>query len=178
MPALRIAGARLVSPIDTGRSEFVSAVIDSGPLAGAYLIGAAKVVATENGVTVSFTRMSWREQDYKINAVALDPATSADPVDAQVDRKLMQRFVLPVIFETAQAYAAALARPGQTVVVSAGGASVATPAAAAKEATAAGIAGGLRKAGEASGQAKASAFMPTGSALPILFLDSVRGASK
>jgi hypothetical protein len=170
---LGIAGARLASAIDTSRSEFVSAVIDTGPLAGAYLIGAAKVVPGENGVSVNFTRMTLREREYRINAVGLDPASSADPVAAAVDRKLLQRFVLPVIFDTAQAYAGALARPGQTVVVSPGGTTVGTPAAASKEAAAAGVASGLRKVGESSAQIKATAFMPVGSGVPILFLESV-----
>jgi hypothetical protein len=171
--ALTLAGVKLASSIDTSRGDFASAEIETGPLAGAYMIGEAKLVPGESGLTITFKRMNWRGKYYAINATALDPATSADPVGADIDRKLLQRHVLPIIFESAQAYATALARPSQTVVISNGQATVASPAAVTREAAAAAAAAGFRKIAESASQVKASAFLPANHALPILFLDSV-----
>ena len=54
---VKFAGARLVSPLDTSRTDFISAEITSGPFAGAYLTGKGKLVE-EKGVTLDFNRMS------------------------------------------------------------------------------------------------------------------------
>lgn len=170
---LKIAGGRLVSPLDTAKTEFISAVIDSGPLEGAYLVGKGKMVG-EEGVLMTFTRMTVAGEDYAVNVTGLDNGTSSDAMNADVDRKLLSRHVMPVFFATVAAYMQAIARPSQTVVVtSGGGAQVVTPGAAGREAVATGIAAGATKAGAAFGAEKSTAFLPANTGIGLLFNEAV-----
>lgn len=170
---LTIAGARLVSPLDTAKTEFISAEITSGPLAGAYLVGKGRMVG-EEGVQVSYTRMKFNDVTYAVNVTGLDNQTSSDALAAQIDRKLLARYVMPVAFSTAQAYLLAVARPAQSVVATSGlSTTIVTPGATAREAAAAGLAAGIGKAGESIGQAKPSAYMPIDTSIALLFNDPV-----
>ena len=170
--ALSIAGARLVSPLDTAKSDFTSAEITSGPLAGAYLIGKGRMVG-EEGVQIIYTRMKFGDVSYPVNVTGLDNRTSSDAMAADVDRKLFSRYVMPVVFTTGQAYLAAVSRPAQTVVGSGFSTTVVTPGASAREAVAAGLSAGMGKAAEAVGQSKPSAFMPIDTSIALLFNDAV-----
>lgn len=175
---LSIAGARLVSPLDTEKSDFISAEIDSGPLAGAYLIGKGRLV-TESGVLLTFTRMRFGDDFYAINANGLDSATSSDAIAADVDRKLMSRYVIPVVFSTLQAYLGAVARPAVSVVTTGiATAQVVTPGATAREAIASGVGAGIGKAGEGLTSAKPSAYIPINTPIALLFNDPVKRATK
>lgn len=170
---LGLAGARLVSPCDTEKTAFVTSEINTGPLTGAYLVGQCRLVG-EEGVQVTFSRMTFGGESYAVNVTALDNATSSDAVAANVDRKLLSRYVFPVVFTTLQAYLGALARPAQAVIANANTqAQVVTPAATAREAVATGVASGIGKAGEALATAKASAFMPIDTPLALLFNEPV-----
>ena len=100
---MEIFGARLVSPVDTDLSDYASAEITTGKLAGAFLIG--KVVLAGEGAQFQFTGMRFKKSTYAINAMALDQATSTSAVRGELDRKLLQRYVFPV----AMAYVGALA---------------------------------------------------------------------
>lgn len=166
---LKFASARLVSPLDTTKTEFVSAEITSGPLSGAYLIGKGKLV-NESGVTMDFTRMTFDGEDYVVDVKALDNATSSDSVAADIDRKILSRTILPVLFTTAQAYLSAVAQPGATIV--AGGLAatqIVTPAAQGRQAAATGLAAGVGRAGAGFSEQKASAYMPVSSPVNLLF---------
>lgn len=170
--ALTIAGARLVSPLDTAKTDFISAEITSGPLAGAYLVGKGRMVG-EEGVQIVYTRMKFGDVSYAVNVTGLDNRTSSDAMAADVDRKLFSRYVMPVVFTTGQAYLAAVSRPAQTVVGSGFSTTVVTPGASAREAVAAGLSAGMGKAAEAVGQSKPSAFMPIDTSIALLFNDAV-----
>ena len=133
----------------------------------------------EEGVQMSFNRMTFAGESYAVNVTALDNQTSSDAVAADIDRKLLSRFVMPVTFTTLQAYLGAVARPSsQLVATSAVSTQVITPSATAREAVATGIAAGLGKAGEAFGQAKPSAYMPIDAGISLLFNDPVKKAAK
>lgn len=177
---LQITGARLVSPLDTSKSDFISAEIDAGPLAGAYLIGKGRMVG-EQGVQLSFQKMSFAGETYAISATGLDSQTSSEAMSASVDRRLLARYVMPVVFTTMQAYLTAAARPAQTAVVSGGAAAtqIVSPAASAREAIAAGLAAGVGKATEGLSQARATAFLPVDTPIALLFVEPVsKKASK
>lgn len=170
---LSIAGARLASPCDTSKTPFISSVINTGPLTGAYLVGQCKMVGDE-GVQVTFNRMTFGGESYVVNVTGLDNATSSDAMAADIDRKLLSRYVMPIAFTTLQGYMGAIARPSQTVVATANvPAQIVTPSATAREAVATGIAAGLGKAGEGLGQAKPSAFMPIDTGIALLFNEPV-----
>ena len=176
---LSIAAARLASPCDTSKTAFVSAVVDGGPLAGAYLVGQCKLVG-ETGVQVTFSKMTVGNESYAVNVTALDSGTSSDALAADIDRKLLSRYVMPVLFSTLSAYTAAIGRPSQVVVASAGvSTQVTTPSATSRQALGAGVSAGINKAGEGLGQAKPSAFMPIDTSISLLFNDAVlKKASK
>lgn len=112
--AMEIFGARLSSPIDTDLTNYVSAEITTGRLAGAFLIGSTSI--TGEGMNVTFTAMRHAGRSYPINAIALDMQTSTNAVAGNVDRKILQRYVFPVAMAFAGAYATAKAQPSRTLV--------------------------------------------------------------
>lgn len=110
---MEIFGGRLSSPVDTDASGFASAEITTGKLAGAYLIGQVKLVG--EGVQFDFTGMRLNGVSYAINAFALDEKTSTTAVQGDLDRKLLQRYVFPVLMAYGGAYATAKAQVATTV---------------------------------------------------------------
>lgn len=165
---LKFASARLVSPLDTVKTEFISAEITSGPLQGAYLTGKGKLV-NESGVMMDFTRMSFDGEDYVVDIKALDNATSSDSVAADIDKKILSRTILPVLFSTAQAYLNAVAQPGATIVANGFATQVVTPAVQGRQAAATGLAAGVGRAGEGLATQKASAYLPVSTPINLLF---------
>lgn len=169
----QIAAAGLISPIDTARTAFVSARIYSGTLAGATVYGTAAVVNDE-GVRVTFNRMSFKGKSYPVEAIALDTQASNDALNASVDKHEFRRYVLPILGAGAAAYAGAIANPGQEVVTTSGETVVATPAATAKQAVYAGIGAGITKGVEqAQSNVRTTAYMAPQSQIGILFLAPV-----
>lgn len=165
---LKFASSRLVSPLDTSKTEFISTEITSGPLQGAYLIGKGRLV-NDSGVMLEFNRMSFDGEDYVVDVKALDNATSSDAVAADIDKKILARTVLPVLFTTAQAYLNAVAQPGATIVAGGFATQVVTPAAQGRQAAAAGLAAGVGRAGEGLANTKPSAYLPVNTPVSLLF---------
>ncbi|MCX8018094.1 MAG: DotG/IcmE/VirB10 family protein [Rhodocyclaceae bacterium] len=176
VPALTLVAAELLSPIDTDKTAFVSAKIASGPMAGGTLYGAAEMVR-DQGVRVRFNRMlAPNGRSYTINAIAMDPASAHDTLAANIDRKLLERYVLPFIGAVAGGYLDAVAQVQQQVTIADGGAVVVQqPEVKAKQAAARGLAAGVNQAvAEASKSRGApSASLPAGTPIGILFLDAV-----
>lgn len=121
---MEIFGARLTSPLDTDSSTFASAEITTGKLAGAYLIGQVRLAG--EGVQLEFTGMRHKNVTYPISAIGLDQATSTSAVQGDLDRKLLQRYVFPVLMAYTGAYATARAQVPVTSVAGAPSATAAT----------------------------------------------------
>ncbi|MDM7322258.1 MAG: DotG/IcmE/VirB10 family protein [Gammaproteobacteria bacterium] len=179
---LHLAAAELLSPVETEKTSFASAKIVSGPLAGGTLYGTAQMVA-DQGVHIRFNRLLLNGASYTgsytVNAVALDPAVSHDTLSADVDRKIFERYVLPVFGAAASAYLRAKAQPAQTLVLgtSATGVSqVIQPEYQTKQAAAQGLASGVEQllSEYSSARAKPSATIPAGAPIGVLFLDPVK----
>lgn len=173
--ALHLAAAELASPIDTDKTSFASAKIASGPLQGATVYGVTQMVA-DQGVRIKFNRMLWSGKSFAINAIALDPSVSHDTISAQVDRKIFERYVLPLVGATASAYFQAIGQAGQQIIVGPGDVPVVVqPELKAKEAAAQGLAAGVAQAMNeySRNQSVPSAKLPEGTPIGILFLDSV-----
>jgi hypothetical protein len=117
--ALDIVAAETASPIDNYKTGFASARIVSGKLAGAYLIGS--ITAKEDGLQISFNQMRLGQKSYAIDAIALDEKTSTNAMSANVDRRYLERWVIPVITAGVGGFAGAVARPTQTTQVGANG---------------------------------------------------------
>lgn len=173
---LHLAAGELISPIETDKTSFASAKIASGPLSGATIYGVTQMVA-DQGVRVKFNRMLFGGRSYSINAIALDPSVSHDTLSADIDRKLLERYVLPLVGATASAYLQAIGQAGQQVVLGPGSTPVVVqPELSAKQAAAQGVASGINQALSEYGRSRTapSASMPVGSPIGVLFLDPVQ----
>lgn len=174
LPGLSIFGAYLTSPLDTAKTNYISARITSGPASGAVVFGTGEVVGTE-GVRLSFTMMSFEGKSYPVKAIALDVQTSSNAMTASIDRQIFSRYVIPIFGAVGQAYARAIANPGQQVVTGVAGATVAEPAVSARQAGYAGVAAGLGKLTEsATYTGPNTAFMPVNAPIGLLFTESVK----
>jgi intracellular multiplication protein IcmE len=175
---LSIHGAVLTSPLDTSKTDYISARVISGPASGGDLFGRGVVVGDE-GVRVVFTKLALNGQAYDVNVVALDTQTSSNALTADIDRKLFSRYVIPIFGAIGKAYADAVARPPQQLVVSNGTVNVVTPEASAKQAAAAGVGAGIGKVTDAATyNGPNTAYMPNGAVLGILFMEPVKAKAK
>lgn len=139
--ALEIAAAEVASPIDSYKTNYTSARIVAGKLAGAFLIGSIK--QQDDGLQIFFSLMRLGDKTYDIDAIALDEKTSTNAMDAKVDRRYLERWVIPIATATLGGYAAATARPTTTVFQSATGNVVSNEPASSEQARGAGIAAGM-----------------------------------
>ena len=149
VPGLEISAAVLTNDmkVPANGSAFASARVTSGPAAGAFMIGQAKVV--DEMLEVSFTQMRLDSKTYKIDAIVLDEKTASNAIEGNVDRRILARYVMPVALAVAQGFATAKAQTGSTVVIVGGsGAGVSAPAPTSAQATAAGVAAGMQIAAQ------------------------------
>lgn len=181
---LQIVAAELTSDLEiaTGSQGFASARITSGPAAGAFLVGSAHVVG--EGLEITFNQMRLGDKVYPISAIALDEGTASNAVSSNVDRRLLQRYVFPVVLAMAQGFYNATSQTGSTVVGVGNSTEVgvATPAPTSEQARAAGAAAGLSLAQrEVQRAAQAPIIVSRGKNYPvgILFRTPVyQGAGK
>ncbi len=157
IPGLEIVAGVLSSDlkIPDGSTGFASARIVSGPAKGGYLVGQARVLG--EGLSITFTQMRLGNRVYAVDAIALDETTASNAVSANVDHRILQRYVFPVVLAAAQGFYNALAQTGSTVVdVGWGEAGVATPAPTTEQARSAGAAAALSTAQSATQKAAAA----------------------
>lgn len=146
---LSIAVGQLASDIrvPAGSTIFASARVSSGPAAGGYMVGQAKVV--DEGLEITFTQLRVGDSYYRIDAIALDEQTASSAIAGNVDRRLLQRYALPVALAAAQGFFNAKSQTGTTVVnVNNGVGGVQTPAPTSEQARSAGISAGLQIVGQ------------------------------
>lgn len=195
---MEIFGARLSSPVDTDSSAFASAEITTGKLAGAYLIGQVRLAG--EGVQFEFTGMRHKNVTYPINAIALDQTTSTSAVQGELDRKLLQRYVFPVLMAYTGAYATAKAQvpltttplnsalppstssDGQTIVLPSGYTDygITRPSPTAPQARAAGVAAAVSAGNSVTSKLAAEPVrvsMPNGTSIGIMFRQPVLASS-
>lgn len=147
---LEIVAAKLANPITAimGKPSYASATISAGPLKGAFLIGTSTLNENET-IETSFTMMRVGNKAYKIDAIILDEQTADAGVKGNVDRRLLQRYVLPVALATAQGYYTAASQTGSTILaVTTGTAGTTSPPPTTDQAINAGVAAGLGIAGK------------------------------
>jgi intracellular multiplication protein IcmE len=129
---------------------FATAQITGGPAQGAFLVGSAKVV--DENLEITFNQMRRNGKVYSISARALDEQTAGAAISGTVDRRLLQRYVMPIALAMAQGFYNAKAQTGSTItsIGGAGGATAAVsiPAPTTEQARSAGIAKGLEVVGQ------------------------------
>lgn len=142
--ALEIVTGKLANPITAimGKPSYASALITSGPFAGAFLTGTSTMNENET-IEVTFNMMRFGNKAYKIDAIVLDEQTANAGVQGDIDRRLLQRYLLPITVAMAQGYFAASAQTGSTLITGTGTIGTATPPPTYEQARNAGIAAGL-----------------------------------
>lgn len=148
VPGLEIVAATLSSDLSVpaGASAYASATIRSGALNGAFLVGTARVV--DEALVIQFTKMRFGTQTFDIDAIVLDQQTAANAVAGSVDRRILQRYVLPISLAMAQGFFAAKANPGTAAVAIGQDVAVTTPPSSTEQARAAGVSESLKIAGQ------------------------------
>ncbi len=122
---LEIVAAVLTTPINTDTSKFALAEVVGGPLSGAILRGEVVPIRQSGDIEdvgIKFTTMRFKDKMYKIDAMALNEKTASDAMGGDVDRKLMTRYVMPVLMaglSGAATYFTALGTPATSVAPSA-----------------------------------------------------------
>lgn len=149
--AFRIYSATLTSPVDTSKTSYVSAVVNGGPLNGAFLVGTSKLKG--DSVEIVFNHMRLKNAVYTIDAIGLDEATASNAINGNVDRHLLSKYVFPVALAAIGGYTAAMANPGSTIVgIGVGGSAIATPPSTTQQARDAGISAAVGLAQQRSQQ--------------------------
>ena len=121
--ALEIIPGVMANPINVGQGKtaFASARITAGKFTGAYLVGIA-TLTDEETIDTNFSVMRFGEKSYKISAKVLDEATADAGLHGQIDRRILERYVLPMTMGVVQGYVTAKSQAGSQVVIGVGGA--------------------------------------------------------
>jgi hypothetical protein len=172
--ALEIFAATTLTPVDTYQTGYISARIVSGRLAGAFLVGRTQMV--NEGLQPRFTQMRLGGKTYAIDAIALDEASGTDSVRADLDRRYLQRYVMPVVVAMVGGYTASRAQTGSQVVGigtdGTGGVGITQPAPTEKQAVYAGVSQAMSITQRAVDQEAAlpiRASLPAGTAIGVMF---------
>lgn len=175
---LEILPAETASPIDTYRTKYASARVVAGKLNGAFLIGTSTLI--EEGLSTNYTMMRFNGKTYSIDAIALDEKTSTDAMNADIDHRYLQRYIMPVAGAAIGGAATAMSQTGSSVVSTAGGVLGSTPAATGQQAGYAGLAAGVsiaQRAIDREAQKPLQATLPASTPIGILFRAPVELAS-
>lgn len=150
---LHAFAATLDKPIRTDIAPLAIVTIQSGPYAGAKLRGEA--TRANQYMKINFTDMYFNQKHYSVKAVALDITLLSEVIEGTYNREILDRHGLPLIFDTAYAYADARSQTGQSAVASFGGVATTTPPPTNQQAIASGLKAALK-----TGQAIAGEDMP------------------
>lgn len=96
----------------------ILAQVLSGPFAGGRAIGAFTVM--NDYLVMTFTRISYKGQEYSIEALALDPDTTLSGMATEVDHRYFKRVVLPAAGSFISAFGQALSETDTETTVSDG----------------------------------------------------------
>lgn len=107
--------AEMISGADSDTPGKLRARINSGPLAGAVVTGAAHRIG-DKGFQADFTSASFNGRTFKISAYGMDGEVGGDIVRGEYDGRYAQRYVFPVLAEGVKAYAGARAQVATQVI--------------------------------------------------------------
>ncbi len=179
LPMHHIAGAELANELQVpaNRAVFASLRINTGPAAGAYLTGTARVI--DESLEISLTQMSLNDKAYAIDAIVLDQQTANNAIAGNVDRRIFQRYVMPITLAVAQGFFDAKSKGGTQIVGIPGvegAAAVTQQPPTIEQARAAGVSKGLEIATQEvqkSAQAPIVVSAPRGIPVGLLFRKAV-----
>lgn len=108
MPAGRGLYAHTVLAVSSETGGLIVLQADSGPIAGARLIGSFNRAGQSNRLVVRVTRVQYQGQTIQADGIVVAPDSMETAVATNVDQRMLERFVLP-------AAAAFIAGLGQAV---------------------------------------------------------------
>lgn len=113
-PAGQIAYAQLLTEANTDVPGPVLAQIVAGPLKGARLLGDFQ--EQNELITLNFNTLVLDDESIGVDAIALDPDTTLPGIATDVDRRILQRVMLPMAAAFVEGAAEAIAESGRTTV--------------------------------------------------------------
>lgn len=115
VPGGATAHAYMVTTADSDApGSPLMARIAGGPYDGATLVGT--FANSRAGLVVRFTSMNWRNEDFGVNALAVDPSSGDLATYDYHDPRVVERFVLPIAAKVIEGIAEVYTRPTGTVV--------------------------------------------------------------
>lgn len=114
LPAGKIQYAQLLIEANTDVPGPVLAQIMSGPLKGSRIIG--DFDTQREHLTLNFGTLIYQDESLDVEAVALDPGTSLPGLATEVDKRYLQRIVLPAAAAFVEGLANAISESGRTNV--------------------------------------------------------------
>lgn len=183
-----VMATRLLLPLNipANGSATVLAEVVAGPHVGALITGTGRVV--NDGIEIRLNQAKFGSEMYGVQAIGLDGQTSDQVMQGSVDRKLLQRYVIPIAAAAAQGFFTAKSAVGSVVVGlntsnSSSVAGVQTPAPSNRQAVAAGLGAGmevLAADAKAASSVPIVVSIPSGTPMGVLFLNEVleKGAAQ
>lgn len=128
MPAGRGLYAHTVLAVNSETGGPIVLQADSGPLAGARLIGSFSMAGQSNRLVVRVDRVQFQGRSIQAEAIVVAPDTMETAVATSVDQRVLERFVLPgaAAFIAGIGQAVATTSNSYTQLGALGGASVIT----------------------------------------------------
>lgn len=114
LPAGTIEYAQLITEANTDAPGPILAEIATGPLRGGKLIGS--FTSTNDYLTLNFNSIVLDGINYPAQAVAIDPNTTLPGVITDIDRRYLERIILPTAAEFVTGFTEAIANSGTTTV--------------------------------------------------------------
>lgn len=177
LPASTIEYAQLLTEANTDVPGPILAEIASGPLKGARLLGSFE--ETFDYLTLNFDQVVFEGISYDTEAVALDPDTTLPGVITDINRRYLQRVILPTASAFITGFAEAVSQSGQTTIRIEGDTTITETDNERNEGEE--VASGIAEAGQAlgglidevAGNTKARLRVKSGTPLGILFVEAV-----
>ncbi|MCB1592665.1 MAG: DotG/IcmE/VirB10 family protein [Alphaproteobacteria bacterium] len=147
IPAGEIEYGQLIIEANSDVPGPVLALLVSGPLKGAKLIGTFTV--QNDYLTLRFDTLVYEGQDIGISAIALDPETTLPGMATEVDHRYLQRILLPAAAAFVEGFSEAIAQTDATsITIDTGGSGTTTTATDQDLGTKEEVALGVKEAGE------------------------------
>jgi intracellular multiplication protein IcmE len=115
LPAGTIEYAQMLTEANTDAPGPILAQIVTGPLKGARVVGS--FTSTYNYLVLSFNTIILDGVDFSANGVAIDPNTTLPGMVTEIDRRYMQRVILPASAAFVTGLTRAIADSGKTTIV-------------------------------------------------------------
>ncbi len=119
VPAGEILYGQLMTEANSDVPGPILAQIVSGQLKGGRVIG--KFVVSNDYLVLTFTSVSIGGHSYKIDAIALDPATTLGGMATEVDNRYFSRVVLPAAAAFVSQFGSTISQPATSTTVGANG---------------------------------------------------------